>query len=66
MTDSFCDLISLNTNSRLLIASPLKRTVSIAQKLVKINFVLPNIPLDIHQLADQDRPVLDLEPAVLG
>jgi hypothetical protein len=59
-------LSSLNTNSRLLIAGPLERAVSIAQKPVKIQLVLPDIPLDIHQLADQDCPALDFKPAVFG
>jgi hypothetical protein len=52
--------------SSLIVASPLKRAVSVAQELVKIELVLSNIPLDIHELAGEDGPILNFEPAVLG
>jgi hypothetical protein len=50
----------------LIAANILKRTLNIAKKLVKIQLILPNIPFDIHELADEDSPVLDFEPAVFG
>lgn len=52
--------------SSLAVPHPLERTVSVAQKLVKIQFILPNIPLDVHELADEDSPVLDSELAALS
>jgi hypothetical protein len=48
------------------LATPLESTVNVVQIIVKINLILHNIPVAVHELADEDGLVFNnSEPAVL-
>jgi hypothetical protein len=48
------------------LATPLESTVNVVQIIVKTNLILHNIPVAVHELADEDGLVLNnSEPAVL-
>ena len=60
---------SRRTMCSLAVAHPLKYPISIPQKSVKIQFILPNIPLDVHECGDEDSPrvvLVDSELAFLS